>query len=78
MAGPAEPAFLYELETIANDPKILAKRTALLGVVSAETTHHDRIELRDQQVRIARYRLLEREVTDPLAIRLLHAIIEEL
>ncbi|MET4290603.1 hypothetical protein ABIB06_001370 [Bradyrhizobium sp. LB8.2] len=36
------------------------------------------MEFREQQVRIARYRFLEREVTDPLAIRLLHAIVEEL
>lgn len=35
-------------------------------------------EFREQEVRIARYRSLEREVTDPLAVRLLHAIIEEL
>ncbi|CUT10233.1 hypothetical protein BF49_1313 [Bradyrhizobium sp.] len=36
------------------------------------------IEVRDQQVRIARYRSLERDVADPLAIRQLHTIIEEL
>jgi hypothetical protein len=35
-------------------------------------------EFREQQVRIARYRFVEREVTDPLAIRLLYAIVEEL
>ncbi len=35
-------------------------------------------EFREQQVRIARYRCLEREVTDPLAVHLLHSIIEEL
>jgi hypothetical protein len=35
-------------------------------------------EFRELEVRIARYRCLEREVTDPLAMRLLHAIIEEL
>lgn len=33
---------------------------------------------REQEVRIARYRVLEREVTDPLAACLLHVIIEEL
>jgi hypothetical protein len=32
----------------------------------------------EQEVRIARYRLLEREVTDPLAACLLHDIILEL
>jgi hypothetical protein len=36
------------------------------------------MEFREQQVRIARDRFLECEVTDPLAIRLLHAIVEEL
>ncbi|WP_407174667.1 hypothetical protein [Bradyrhizobium sp. STM 3562] len=34
--------------------------------------------LREQQVRIDRYRALEREVTDPLAARLLHDIVLEL
>jgi hypothetical protein len=33
---------------------------------------------RDQEVRIARYQLLSREVTDPLATCLLRTIIEEL
>jgi hypothetical protein len=32
----------------------------------------------EQEVRIARYRLLEREVTDPLAACLLHGIIRDL
>ncbi len=36
------------------------------------------IEFREREVQIARYRCLEREVTDPLAVHLLHAIIEEL
>jgi hypothetical protein len=35
-------------------------------------------QFREQQVQIARYRLLEQEVTDPLAACLLHAIIAEL
>lgn len=35
-------------------------------------------QLRELEVRIARYRLLEREVTDPLAACLLHGIVEEL
>jgi hypothetical protein len=39
------------------------------------TTEH---KLREQEVQIARYRLLEREVTDPLAACLLHIIILEL
>ena len=33
---------------------------------------------RQEEVRIARYRDLEREVTDPLALCLLHLIVEEL
>jgi hypothetical protein len=33
---------------------------------------------REHQVQIARYRALEREVTDPLAARLLHDIVLEL
>ena len=36
------------------------------------------VGFKDQQVRIARYRFLDRRVTGPLAIRPLHAIIEEL
>lgn len=35
-------------------------------------------QLREQEFRIARYRHLEREVTDPLAACLLHSIIEDL
>jgi hypothetical protein len=35
-------------------------------------------QMREQEVRIARYRYLEREVTDPLAACLLHGIVEEL
>jgi hypothetical protein len=35
-------------------------------------------KLREQEAKIARYRLLEREVTDPLAASLLHIIILEL
>lgn len=35
-------------------------------------------QFREQEVRIARYRFLEREVTDPLAACLLHGIVEEL
>jgi hypothetical protein len=38
------------------------------------TTYH----LKLQEVQIARYRFLEKEVTDPLAASLLHCIIEEL
>lgn len=34
--------------------------------------------LREQEVWITRYRMLEREVTDPLAAGLLHGIVEEL
>jgi hypothetical protein len=35
-------------------------------------------KFREQEIQIARYRLLEREVTDPLAASLLHIIILEL
>ena len=35
-------------------------------------------QFRELEVRIARYRLLEREVTDPLAEFLLHSIVVEL
>lgn len=35
-------------------------------------------QLREQEFRIARYRHLEREVTDPLAVSLLHVVIEDL
>jgi hypothetical protein len=35
-------------------------------------------QLKEQEVQIARYRRLEREVTDPLAASLLHAIVGEL
>jgi hypothetical protein len=35
-------------------------------------------KFREQEVQIARYRVLEREVTDPLAASLLHIIILEL
>jgi hypothetical protein len=35
-------------------------------------------QFREQEVQIARYRLLEREVTDPLAACLLHIIVLEL
>ena len=35
-------------------------------------------KVREQEVQIARYRILEQEVTDPLAAGLLHIIISEL
>ena len=35
-------------------------------------------QLRELETEIARYRLLEREVTDPLAACLIHVIIQEL
>jgi hypothetical protein len=35
-------------------------------------------KFREQEVQIARYRVLERDVTDPLAASLLHIIILEL
>lgn len=39
-------------------------------------TVHSRFK--EEEVRIARYRTLEREATDPLAIYLLRGIVEEL
>jgi hypothetical protein len=39
------------------------------------TIHND---FRQEQIQIARYRDLEREVTDPFALCLLHMIVEEL
>ncbi|WGS18715.1 MULTISPECIES: hypothetical protein [unclassified Bradyrhizobium] len=38
----------------------------------------DNAEQRELQDRIMRYRMMEREVTDPLALRLLHDIVAEL
>lgn len=35
-------------------------------------------QLREQEFQIARYRRLERDVTDPLAACLIHGIIEDL
>lgn len=35
-------------------------------------------QFRELEVQIARYRYLEREVTDPLAVGLLHGIVTEL
>ncbi|WP_199581259.1 hypothetical protein [Bradyrhizobium sp. MOS003] len=35
-------------------------------------------QVREQECQIARYRRLEREVTDPLAACLLHGIVEDL
>jgi hypothetical protein len=42
------------------------------------TGGHNMMRFREQEVLIARYRVLEREVTDPLAASLLHIIILEL
>jgi hypothetical protein len=44
----------------------------------AEGTSMTEREFRELEVEIARYRILEREVTDPLAGRLLHTIVLEL
>jgi hypothetical protein len=35
-------------------------------------------QLKEQEIKIARYRLLEQEVTDPFAACLLHAVVAEL
>ncbi|MBR1279997.1 hypothetical protein [Bradyrhizobium sp. AUGA SZCCT0283] len=42
------------------------------------TGGHNMMRFREQEVLIARYRVLDREVTDPLAASLLHIIILEL
>jgi hypothetical protein len=67
-----------QAETIANDPKILTKLPGRFCVVSSEARPMTEHQLREQEFQIARYRRLEREVTDPLAACLLHSIIEEL
>ena len=68
----------YQSYTIENDLKILAKQLACLRVDTAEATIMTEREFRELEVQIARYRILEREVTDPLAGRLLHSIVLEL
>ncbi|WP_091898389.1 hypothetical protein [Bradyrhizobium sp. Rc2d] len=67
-----------QTETIANDPKILTKLSGRLRVGSPEGRLMTEHQLKEQEFQIARYRRLEREVTDPLAACLLHSIIEEL
>jgi hypothetical protein len=66
------------LETISNDPKTLEKQLARPRVcLAGGQTMTDR-QLREQEVQIAHYKLLSREVTDPLAACLLRVVIEEL
>jgi len=69
---------LYRRETIENDPKVLAKQPASLGVDGREGRMMTECQFRELEVRIARYRLLAREVTDPLAECLLRSIVVEL
>jgi hypothetical protein len=70
---------VHQLETMKNDLKIANEPGGGLRVKLAEaTTMTDAESFQEQQVRIDRYRVLEREVTDPLAARLLHDIVLEL
>jgi hypothetical protein len=72
-------AVVHQLETMKNDLKIANEPGGGLRVKLAEaTTMTDAESFQEQQVRIDRYRVLEREVTDPLAARLLHDIVLEL
>ena len=67
------------METISNCLKILSEtfgRPAGHRAGGPDMTIHS--HFRQEQVRLARYRDLEREVTDPLALCLLHLIVEEL
>jgi hypothetical protein len=69
---------LYWRETIENDRKVLAKQSASPGVDRKEGGMMTERQFRELEVQIARYRLLEREVTDPLAECLLRSIVVEL
>jgi hypothetical protein len=72
-------SFFYCLETIENDPKNLTKQLGRLRVdLSEGTPMTTGRQFREKEIQIARYRLLEREVTDPLAASLLHSIVLEL
>jgi hypothetical protein len=70
---------VYEIKTTSNCLKLLGETFGgLPGHLAGGrdmTIHGD---FRQEQIRIARYRDLEREVTDPLALCLLHMILEEL
>jgi hypothetical protein len=70
---------IQKVETISNGLKIFIEtsgRPAGHPAGGPDMTIDDHFKL--EQVRIARYRNLEREVTDPLAQCLLHMIVEEL
>ena len=54
------------------------KQRPAFGVDIAEGTKMTERELRELEVRIARYRFLRRETTDPLAEHLLDSIVTEL
>jgi len=78
-AGRTSRVVVYLLETIENDPIILTKQLGRLRVGLSEGIAHVRASVqRARSPDRARYQRLEREVTDPLAASLLHAIVEEL
>ena len=54
------------------------KQQSAFGVDTAEGTTMTERDLRELEVRIARYRFLRRETTDPLAEHLLDSIVTEL
>jgi hypothetical protein len=54
------------------------KHLARLCVDTREGSIMTEHQVKELEVRIARYRMLEREVTDPLAGCLLHSIVVEL
>ena len=67
------------METISNCLKVFGEtfgRPAGHSAEAPDMTIHSHV--RQEQVRLERYRDLEREVTDPLARCLLHMIVEEL
>jgi hypothetical protein len=68
------PSDLYQLITIGL--KKLAIKLGNLCWVCRRTELMTEQQLRERKIQIARYRLLEQEVTDPLAASLLHVVAE--
>ena len=67
------------IDTIANDLKTLMKQKVSLSVNLSEVqVFMTNRQLRELEIEITRYQLLEQEVTDPLAAGLLRIILEEL
>ncbi len=71
---------VHLLETMKNDPKSFRETQG----APAESYWQEGLKMtdlgfsRERQNRIDRYRAMEREVTDPLAARLLHGIVSDL